>query len=310
MNPLQAFAKMIVSEMKEIIMAANLDPAEEARKKGLEIKKEIDRKNGIYSRALSKLELGYSEAALREAAELFAQIPDWKDSAAKREEALKKADEVYNETVYKKALKLAQRGDAASLADAVETMKKVSAWRDAVNKAEEFELAFTEIKKKEKKKREEKERTKRNRELYEEKYRALLDSEDKVGAKLIETVEKLKVYEQGSSSGLYMLLNFIAVVISIISYILYKDGNQSPFIIAGIFFAPLTIVLSIAAGIAGIVKRNRMERQRDELTRKMRVIRSIPDFEEYNRVDHSPEQPEPADETPDKKTDAETPKTP
>ena len=275
-------------------MASNLDPAEEARQQGLRIKKEIDRKNGIYTRAQSKLELGYSEAALREAAELFAQIPGWRDSDAKKELALQKAEEVYNETVYKKALKLAERGDAASLSDAVETMKKVSAWRDAVSKAEEFELAFTEIKKKEIRKREEKERTEKNRALYAQQYQELLDSEDETGAELAETAERLKVINSVNSSGLYVLLNFIAVVISVISFILYKDGNGSPLMIAGIFFAPLTIALSIAAGIAGAVKRSRLENRLDELQKKLRKIRAVPDFEEYNRTNYVPDPKEPA----------------
>ena len=73
-------------------MAQSSDAIEQARQKGLEIKKEVDRKSRIYTRASGKLQLGYSEEALREAADLFSQIPGWRDADARQKEALKKAD--------------------------------------------------------------------------------------------------------------------------------------------------------------------------------------------------------------------------
>ena len=129
------------------------DAAAESRLRGRAIKNEIDRKNRIYSMAEAKFELDFSEEAQKEAAELFAVIPGWRDSDEKRKTALERADALHNEALYKNAMKLAEKGDARSLEAAAESMKQIADWQDAVKKAKEFEQAYSEVARKECKKK-------------------------------------------------------------------------------------------------------------------------------------------------------------
>ena len=129
------------------------DAAAESRSKGRAIKNEIDRKSRIYAMAEAKFELDFSEEAQKEAAELFAVIPGWRDSDKKRQAALERAESIRSEKLYKNAMKLAEKGDARSLEAAAESMKQIADWQDAVKKAKEFEQAYSEVARKECKKK-------------------------------------------------------------------------------------------------------------------------------------------------------------
>ncbi|MBQ0100426.1 MAG: hypothetical protein KBS39_02835, partial [Lachnospiraceae bacterium] len=180
------------------------DAAAESRLRGRAIKNEIDRKNRIYSAAEARFELSFSEEAQKEAAELFAVIPGWRDSDKKRQTALERAESIRNETQYKNAVKLAEKGDARSLEEAAESMKQIADWQDAIRKAKEFEQAYSEVARKEREKKEYQERTERNRKAYDEQFSELLSGEEEVTLSLLKAEERLKTLE--GSTGIKNLL--------------------------------------------------------------------------------------------------------
>lgn len=262
-------------------MAQTSEALEQARQKGLEIKKEIDRKNRIYTLGVGKLQLDYSEEKLREAADLFESISGWRDAASLKEEALKKAEATHRESVYKEAMGLIRDGEETSLEKAIEKLEEICGYKDSLILLKQAESMLSERKSEARSAADEKKKAEECRKRYDEQYSELLRDSDDAIARLAVLRRKISIMDKERNAAAYFWLSFIGIVISFICYVLMDNNSTLLAVRLGLFVGPVVVALMIACGLSGVIKKAGLEKERKEAAKKAEQIEAIPSFEEY-----------------------------
>ncbi len=113
----------------------------------IQIRKENDRMNGIYTRAVNKMAEAKTEKAYLEAANLFASIAAHRDSATLADECRKKAEEARREArereerrrkdgLYNDAKRLMTGSRISNYQEAISRFEKICDWKDSAEQIE------------------------------------------------------------------------------------------------------------------------------------------------------------------------------
>ncbi len=105
------------------------------------------RLEGVYNSALSAMRTG-TEAAFKEAAEIFESISNYRDSASKAEECHKQAEVARKNAILAAALNQMTGNAIGNYEQALQTLESISGWENADEKAAECKQKIEELKEK------------------------------------------------------------------------------------------------------------------------------------------------------------------
>lgn len=91
---------------------------------------ETRRLNTIYAKGIALLEKAKDEGHFREAAEVFLQIPHWKDSQKLADECIEKAETLRKDGIYTLAKTLCDSGDKENVTKGISMLETITGWRD------------------------------------------------------------------------------------------------------------------------------------------------------------------------------------
>ncbi len=109
------------------------------------IRKENERIEGLYTRAVNVMKYARIESAFREAAQIFESVLNYKDSAALAKECYVKAEEARKDEIYNIAVSNMMSDQILKIEEAKEQFISIRAWRDSEAKISECDALIVQI---------------------------------------------------------------------------------------------------------------------------------------------------------------------
>ena len=109
------------------------------------IRKENERIEGLYTRAVNVMKYARIESAFREAAQIFESVLNYKDSAALAKECYVKAEEVRKDSIYNIAVSNMMSDELLKIEDAKEQFLSIRGWKDSEVKIAECDALIVQI---------------------------------------------------------------------------------------------------------------------------------------------------------------------
>lgn len=121
-------------------------------------RREQKRLEGIYCRAVSKMEEAGNEEGYKKAAEIFRSVSGYKDADVLAKQCFEQAEECRKALIYHEAIMIADYMTIDYLERAIRELQTISGWRDADEKIKKYQCKVEEIKARQERERIEKER--------------------------------------------------------------------------------------------------------------------------------------------------------
>lgn len=263
--------------------------------KNIRQRNENARKDSIYQDGLRALARAKTELEFLAAARLFRSIPGWLDADEKADEAWEKskaakaqarekAETERKNKILRDARSLAQKNHSDALAQAIELLNSIPGWQDADSLLEVSRRNLEEVLEREAREKRERERMARLHQMYDSKYKALLDKRPRLEVRLKEATQELNNAQNTSGSSILLIWGIVQSLLGAICIAIDATGVGVLNLVIGLLVLALGIKIITSVHSKKRTAIRTLTPEIDSINQQLAEIRAIPSFEDFERA--------------------------